>query len=160
MWQLTSTNQDLLNRIINDEGTQAYQAHTGTFKNGKFIQYKDTVGKNTIGYGHLVLVNESFKGGLTPDEASTLLSKDLVTAVQGATAIYNQYKLNAPLSVQIILTALVFQIEKGGLLKFKDFLGALQKNDFKTAAAELKDSKLFTQAPNRIQNYMNTLRGI
>ena len=157
MWELTSTNSTLLNRITLDEGSISYQKKIGTFKNGVFVQYNDTLGKPTIGYGHLVLLNESFNKGLTPDKALSLLSSDLSTAVDGAKSLYEQNNLSCPLYIQIILTCLVFQIGKSGVAKFKKFLGALKKQDYELAAQELKNSKLYTQTPNRIQNYISQL---
>jgi len=160
MWSLTTSNKDLVNKIMLDEGSKEYQAKIGTYKNGKFVQYNDTLGKPTIGYGHLVLINESFKQGLTPDEASALLVRDLETAVSGAEELYSKYELSCPLEIQILLACLVYQIGKGGLSKFKNFLTALKSNNYKTAAAELKNSRLYKQAPNRIKRYIILLSGM
>lgn len=42
-------------------------------------QYADVVGKNTIGYGHLIRKGETF-GKITEDEATRILCKDLCDA--------------------------------------------------------------------------------
>jgi lysozyme len=45
--------------------------------------YDDVAGKKTLGFGHLILKGERFPEPLLPDEADTLLRKDLRRTVDG-----------------------------------------------------------------------------
>jgi len=42
--------------------------------------YRDIAGHLTIGYGHKVLPGEDFSGGVTDDQATNLLARDVATA--------------------------------------------------------------------------------
>jgi len=53
-----------INLIKNNEG---FRGHV----------YNDVVGKPTVGYGHLVIPGEDFSAGLTEDQATALLLKDI-----------------------------------------------------------------------------------
>jgi lysozyme len=46
--------------------------------------YDDGAGNSTIGYGHLVLDNENFSGGITEPEAIKLFEKDVERVVNGS----------------------------------------------------------------------------
>jgi len=53
---------------------QRHEGYSGTV-------YNDSAGYPTIGYGHLIKAGEDFSNGITPDQASQLLSQDTQTAV-------------------------------------------------------------------------------
>ena len=55
---------DLKQQLKQYEGTKEYQTKVGYFKNGKYWQYKDSLGYPTIGFGHLVLKGEDFSNGI------------------------------------------------------------------------------------------------
>jgi len=57
--------------------------------------YKDSAGNPTIGYGHLIRKGEDFSKGITKDQASALLAKDLKGAVAA---------VNGDLSVKVSQT--------------------------------------------------------
>jgi lysozyme len=44
--------------------------------------YRDITGKETIGFGHRVLIGESFPNGVTDKEAEALLDNDVMVAEQ------------------------------------------------------------------------------
>jgi lysozyme len=159
-WVVTSNSPLLISDIHEDEGTIDYQTKTHTFKNGKFISYNDTKGLPTIGYGHLILVTESFKEGITPNAADMLLSSDLIRTVKGAQAIATQYKMLLPELAQIVLTEMVFQLGTSGVSKFKNTLTLLAKGNYKGAATEMKDSAWYKQTPNRVEKHVSRLNSI
>lgn len=148
-WKVTPQDQRLIKDIIRHEGPIPYQKKLGYFRNDRFWTYLDSLRKPTIGYGHL-LQNESFPNGLTEAEAEALLAKDMVRTVNGAMSIANTYKMRIPYEAQLILTEMVFQLGKGGVLKFKGFLKALTAGDYRRAAAEMKDSAWYRQTPRRV----------
>ena len=58
---------NLRERLKEYEGTKAYQTKLGYYRDGTFRVYKDSLGKNTIGHGHLgkVRISRSFLPKLT-----------------------------------------------------------------------------------------------
>lgn len=64
----------LIENVKRHEGGEAYQTDRKSFKDGVFYIYKDSLGLNTIGYGHLVQAKEDFTHGLTVAEANELLN--------------------------------------------------------------------------------------
>ncbi len=56
------------------EFIQRHEGYSGTV-------YNDSAGNPTIGYGHLILAGEDFSGGISPEQASQLLSHDTKAAV-------------------------------------------------------------------------------
>ena len=50
------------------------------FEGQRLEAYKDTAGKPTIGYGHLIRPGEKFDGYITEERATTLLKADLRAA--------------------------------------------------------------------------------
>ncbi|MFZ0771168.1 MAG: lysozyme [Candidatus Sulfotelmatobacter sp.] len=53
---------------------QRHEGYSGTV-------YNDSAGYPTVGYGHLIKAGEDFSNGITPAQASQLLSQDTQTAV-------------------------------------------------------------------------------
>ena len=156
-WTLHTPSKEFLDRVKQNEGSQLYQAKKGYFKNVKFWVYKDSLGYPTIGYGHLVVKGEDFSNGLTEDQAHALLIKDCGTAFESAKFIADKYGIDAPESIQEMLVEMVFQLGKGGVLKFKKFLTALSSNDYARAIVEVKDSTWYKQTPNRVNGHIAVL---
>jgi lysozyme len=48
--------------------------------------YLDVAGKPTVGYGHLIKAGEDFSGGVTEEQATEVLQKDLTWAENAVTA--------------------------------------------------------------------------
>ena len=157
MWTLNKASAHLLDKVKLNEGSIPYQTKLGYFRGGRFHVYKDSLGFPTIGYGHLLKPNESFPNGITPAEADALLANDLVTAINGAKEIHDQYKMLIPESIQETLVEMVFQMGKSKVLKFKGVLTALSKNDYTKAIVEMKDSNWYRQTPNRVKGHIKVL---
>lgn len=49
--------------------------------------YRDVAGFLTIGYGHRLAAAESFPGGITTEEATTILAKDVQQAERGVAGL-------------------------------------------------------------------------
>jgi GH24 family phage-related lysozyme (muramidase) len=78
--------------------------------------YNDAVGYSTIGYGHLILLNEieKYSKGITKAEAIELLKSDLRKSEK---AITNLVKVNLMQYQFDALVSLVFNIGSGNLQK-------------------------------------------
>lgn len=146
---------DLKQRLINYEGTKEYQQTRGYYKQGKFWMYKDTEGYDTIGYGHLVLNSEreKFKDGITPMDADLLLAWDIDRTKKDVQTL----GLTLPKDWEDFMIIMVFQLGLSGTKKFRKMITALQKQDWKEAINQAKDSLWYRQTPNRLNDMVKNL---
>ena len=110
--------------------------------------YKDSLGKRTIGYGHLCVEDfwnddqkylESF--------LNDIFEKDFKTACDNAMVLIGDKPISAN-ATQVIIE-MVFQLGIGGVSKFKKMWEALKKEDYYTASIEMLDSRWHKQTPRR-----------
>jgi len=110
--------------------------------------YKDSLGKRTIGYGHLCVEDfwdddkkylESF--------LNDIFEKDFKTACDNAMVLIGDKSIAAN-AIQVIVE-MVFQLGIGGVSKFKKMWEALKKEDYYTASVEMLDSRWHKQTPKR-----------
>jgi len=108
--------------------------------------YTDSLGYNTIGYGHLV-VEDGFIPGVqySKKELEEVFEKDFAIAIQGANKLVGDFEM-------------CFQLGFPRVSKFKFFLTALQKQDYEKAAEEMLLSKWHEQTPSRCQELSNIMR--
>ncbi|MCT8171720.1 glycoside hydrolase family protein [Raoultella ornithinolytica] len=149
---------DIIAKLKEYEGTKTYQMYKGYYKNGKFRVYKDSLGYDTIGYGHLVKSGENFENGLTDAEADALLFADIGTA----RVEVDQLRLGLPIDSNWndFMVLMVFQLGITKTNQFKKFLTALRAGNYATAIAEVKDSNWYRQTPNRVNKMIeDVLKG-
>ena len=118
----------LLDRVLHNEGF-------------KPKPYKDTAGVLTIGHGLTYL---------TRDESRALVASRLLN-LEMRLLKAKPWLYHYPLVVREILVEMNFQLGVRGTNAFKKMFAALRKRDFKTAAAEMRDSKWYRQTPNRAE---------
>ncbi|MER3385452.1 lysozyme [Pectobacterium aroidearum] len=113
---------------INEAGLSLIKSFEGL----KLTKYRDTAGKWTIGYGHLILPNENFDNGITPQEADLLLRQDLKTAENGV-----QHYVNVDLNGNQFgaLTSFTYNLGVNSL-KTSTLLRLLNQADYVGAAAQ------------------------
>ncbi|WP_044177684.1 glycoside hydrolase family protein [Phytobacter massiliensis] len=145
---------DIKERLRIYEGTLEYQKHKGYYKNGKFWTYKDSMGYDTIGYGHLVLKGEDFTNGLTPIEAEILLAKDIEKA---KTSLRTLNLGTLPRDIEDYLIIMIFQLGLTGTSKFKKLLAAAKAGDREGMRRESRDSLWYRQTKNRVDDMNNQL---
>lgn len=139
-------------RLKEYEGTKLYQKTRGYFRDNIFYPYKDSLGKSTIGYGHLI-TSENFTNGITEQQADALLSEDINLArIQ-----YSKLSLVLPQDWEDFMIIMIFQLGLGGVQKFRKMLAALKVQDYKTAIKESKDSLWYKQTPNRLNQMILVL---
>jgi lysozyme len=91
--------------------------------------YKDAIGLDTVGIGHLIRSGEDFSGGITEDEANDLLRKDLR---QSAISVMNLITVELTDGQYSALLSFCFNLGPGALrvstlrllLNEGDYLGA------------------------------------
>ncbi len=144
----------LIENIKRGEGTKEYQRHIGTFRDGLFHPYKDTLGYWTIGYGHLI---PSPIKPITEAQADSFLLEDINTARESAIRIHGVVFNKAPIEIQNLLIEMLFQLGEAKAMKFKRFNAAIAERDYQTAAKELVSSLWYKQTPNRVKGHIETL---
>lgn len=109
--------------------------------------YRDSLGKATIGVGHLLQPNDVFDEGLTPEQVILLLKSDYNKAKKYVNDNYTW----ADSDVQLVLVNMHYQLGSAGVSKFKGMIKALKDEDYERATIEMLDSKWARQTPKRAQ---------
>ncbi len=149
--------ENMLKTVKLNEGCIEYQTKMKYFRAGRFFVYKDSLGFDTIGYGHLCTSAEvqKYKQGISEIDANNLLALDLGKAEQGARRLFQMNRHST--QVQRVLVEMVFQLGESKAAQFKKFKMQLEAKEYKLAAGELKNSNWFRQTPNRVQGHINVL---
>ena len=127
--------------------------------------YLDTLGKRTVGVGHLC-VEDFWEDGKEYEEKflMDILQKDLQGSIDGAEDLINNCpsggKANISDGAKIIIIEMVFQLGKTGVSKFRNMWKALQQNppQYSVAASEMLDSRWAKQTPNRAQSMADQMK--
>ena len=119
--------------------------------------YLDSLGKATVGIGHLVKPHEHerFHEGvkLSQEEIEDLFDIDLNRAAAGADRlISNNCPSPLPEIIHGVILEMVFQLGEYGVGKFKNMWTSLAEGDFKAAAEHMKDSRWHAQTKNRCES--------
>ena len=138
---------------ITDELKAQVQDHEGL----RTSMYLDSLGKATVGIGHLVQPHERerFAEGveIPMEEIMEIFDMDLNRAAAGADMlIEDNVGHDLPQHVGEVILEMVFQLGTTGVSKFKKFWKALRVKDWKKAAAEMKDSRWHSQTPRRCES--------
>lgn len=138
---------------LTDELRARVQDHEGL----RTSVYLDTLGKKTVGIGHLVrhFEEERFAEGveIPMEEILEIFEMDLNRAAAGADMlIEDNVGHDLPQHVAEVVLEMVFQLGTTGVSKFKKFWKALRVKDYKTAAAEMQDSRWHSQTPKRCES--------
>lgn len=129
------------------------QEGTGPIVNGRFMPYKDSVGKWTIGYGRCI---EDV--GISPEEARILLKSDLMIAVNDARRLCSFFdELSRPR--QLVLISMAYNMGYSRYAKWVDFWDAVHQRDWNSAADEILDSDAAREdAPTRYAQLARMMR--
>ena len=128
-----------------DRLLQSVKKHEG-YRNKVYL---DTLGKRTVGVGHLC-VEDFWEDGKEYSEEMlmNILKDDLKNAIEGSERLLKDCLVLDSLAREIIIE-MVFQLGETGVSKFKNMIKALKVPDYQTAAIEMLDSKWAKQTPNR-----------
>ena len=137
--------EDVKNRIKKHEGFVAKV-------------YLDSLGKATIGYGHLLTEEDDFVEGVIYDKDifEALFDKDFDKAKQGMEELVGT--LDIAMAAKGIIIEMVFQLGKTGVSKFKNMFAALNEYDYTRAAEEMLNSAWYRQTPSRCEELSNLMR--
>jgi lysozyme len=126
--------------------------------------YKDSEGILTIGVGFnleraeakksieaLGLDFEKVKSGkqeLSQEQITKLLEQDANAAIANCKVVFPKFVELSDVR-QRVLVDMMFNLGKGRFSKFEKMIAAVKKNDFVTAADEMKSSKWYAQVKDR-----------
>lgn len=122
--------------------------------------YKDTLGKRTIGYGHLCTDNEKWEDGkaYTIEYLNDVFEGDFNEAIRQTEQLIGNLVLHK--EANEIIIEMVFQLGMSGVSKFKKMWAALKDQNYTEAANQMLDSKWAKQTPNRAQDLAEIMRGL
>ena len=110
--------------------------------------YKDTLGKMTVGYGHLCVENfwdENTE--YTEAQLDRIFDTDFDKAIEGAARVCEGMDL--PDKKFGVFIEMTFQLGATGLSKFKKALAAAKDHNWQECHDQLLDSRWHKQTPNR-----------
>ena len=115
--------------------------------------YLDSLGKATIGFGHLITEEDEFEEGkqYPKEQLLKLFDKDFAKAEMGADQLVGHIP-ELHIEAKNIITEMVFQLGTTGVRKFKNMLSALEARDYHRASLEMLDSRWHAQTTNRCES--------
>ena len=118
--------------------------------------YLDSLGKATIGIGHLIQPHERERYAegveIYMDEVEELFDIDLNRAAAGAESLIKEcIGHDLPAVVEEVILEMVFQLGTNGVRKFKKMWKAMREKRWKDAAEEMKDSRWHKQTTKRCE---------
>ena len=123
--------------------------------------YLDSLGKKTIGYGHLVTATDKFKADkrYSIAELNRVFEYDFKKSLDGAGRITDFDKLHP--KAQEVAIECCFVLGAKGFSSFKRTIGHLNEGRWTDASAELKNSLWYKkQASNRVSALCEILESI
>lgn len=128
--------------------------------------YKDHLGYDTFGVGHLVLESDPEHGQpegtpVSEERVKECFEKDLDTAISECVALYGSDVWEGyPGEVKEILVNMMFNVGRTRLSKFKKMNAHLEQGDWASAAVEGRDSLWYRQVGNRAERLMGRLEAL
>ena len=131
-----------------DKLLESVKKHEG-YKNHVYL---DTLGKRTVGVGHLC-VEDFWEDDKEYEEdfLMGILEKDLQSAIDQADDMCKNLTISD--DAKIIIIEMIFQLGGNGVSKFRKMWQALQQDppDYAEASVQMLDSRWAKQTPNRAQ---------
>tara|TARA_A100001015_G_scaffold285789_1_gene353723 strand:- start:19 stop:450 length:432 start_codon:yes stop_codon:yes gene_type:complete len=114
--------------------------------------YKDQLGYLTIGYGHLILLNEKIllKKKFKKKELEEIFEKDFRKALSNFNNTLRSFTSNKKEAE--LLIEMIFQLGIKGCLKFKNLIKNMRKGNKYLVCLDMMDSLWYKQTPNRVRN--------
>ena len=114
--------------------------------------YKDQLGYLTIGYGHLILPNETYllKNKTNKLQLNSIFDQDFEKALGDYKRFIKQKNHNR--KDKELLIEMTYQMGAKRVLKFKKLISNMKKNKRHLVCFEMMDSLWYTQTPNRVKN--------
>jgi len=114
--------------------------------------YLDSLGKRTVGYGHLCVEDKWVDGWeYSQVELEKVLEKDLKYAINQGEGMCRDLKISD--DAKFLIIEMIFQLGSAGIQKFRKMWEALKEDppNYKEASVQMLDSRWAKQTPNRAQ---------
>ena len=138
-----------------DKLLESVKKHEG-FRNSV---YKDTLGKRTVGFGHLC-VEDHWEDNKAYDKKylEEILEKDLQYAINQGEGMCKDLKISD--DAKFLIIEMTFQLGGNGVSKFKKMWSSLEEDppNYKEASVQMLDSRWAKQTPNRAQEMAGHMR--
>jgi len=139
-----------------DKLLESVKKHEG-FRNSV---YEDTLGKRTVGYGHLC-VEDHWENNKPYDKKylEEILEKDLQYAINQGEGMCQDLKVSD--DAKFLIIEMIFQLGSAGVQKFRNMWSALREDppNYKEASVQMLDSRWAKQTPNRAQEMAEKMQG-
>jgi len=114
--------------------------------------YLDSLGKRTVGYGHLC-VEDHWEDGKEYDKEylDKIFDQDFQNAFDQCQNFCNEHDLDITETATEVLIEMIFQLGIGNVGKFRRMIAALKDKDYEVASLEMLDSKWAEQTPARAE---------
>ena len=122
--------------------------------------YLDTLGKRTVGVGHLC-TEDWWEDDKEYEEEflMKILEEDLQEAIEGASTLMLQHDCSdIDEKAHEIIIEMVFQLGMTGVSKFKNMWKALSEHNYTGDSYEMLDSKWAKQTPNRAKSMAELMK--
>jgi lysozyme len=144
--------ESLINQIKYDEGVV-------------LEVYKDHLGYDTCGVGHLLVKGNPEYGcavgtPISESACDNYLKQDLQIAWDECKILYQPWFKDFPQEVKEILINMMFNMGRPRLTKFVNFNKAIMRKDWKSAAVEGRDSLWHKQVRKRAERLMVRLESL
>jgi len=139
------------------ELTDSLKARIRAHEGVRTSMYLDSLGKATIGIGHLIQPHEreKFSEGveISMELVEELFDLDLNRAAAGAEVLIEEcVGHDLPEHITEVILEMVFQLGTQGVRNFKKMWKAMRVKDWEKAAAEMKDSRWHSQTTKRCEH--------
>jgi len=158
-----NVNNNATTSVIPNETIDRYKYNEGSnIVDGKHVQYTDSTGNSTIGYGHLITPEEKTSGiydnGITEEQANDLLNKDIE---KHSKEMYSSYPWMNNLSggIKSALEDMYFNMGANGFGSFKNTLDLIKSGNYSQAADNILKSKYAKQVGKRAIRNADLIRG-
>lgn len=117
-------------------------------------RYKDSVGKWTIGFGHLILPGEKYIT-ITREQADLIFERDFQKHLEQAKKFPGFDSL--PYQKQTVIIDMCFNLGGSFFYSWPRFTKYMQEGNYAAAAAEIKTSRYYKQTGRRAKNNIELL---
>lgn len=128
-------------------------------KTGKHKVYKDSLGKPTVGWGHLVRPEDNLKvGGLiTEKRVEGFFKVDSKEALDAAYGQAEELGHSNNVDFIVALASVNYQLGTGWVRKFKNTYAHIKNKKYNSAIRNLRRSLWFKQTPVRVNDFIDAL---
>lgn len=133
-----------------DKLKQQLRKHEGL----RLKPYRCTAGKLTIGYGRNIESN-----GISKQEAEIMLDNDIQICLQDMQTLFANFD-NLPIDIQVVILNMRYNMGSTGIRAFKNMITAIEKQDWKNMAKNMKNSKWYEQVGNRAKELVSIVENI